>query len=62
MIDYLNNIITKNMEQNKSTSKMTHVNNEIQHIRPCTTRPVETTMNGFDKLVQNDVCNLNECM
>jgi hypothetical protein len=37
MIDYLNNIIIKNMEQNKSISKITHLNDEIQHIHPCTT-------------------------
>jgi hypothetical protein len=34
MIDYLNNIIIKNMEQNNSTSKIKHVNDEIQHIHP----------------------------
>jgi hypothetical protein len=62
MIDYLNNIITKNMEQNKSTSKITHVNDEIQHVDPCTTRIIDTCMNAFDKLFQNDVCNLmNVC-
>jgi hypothetical protein len=62
MIDYLNNIIIKNMEQNKSTSKITHVNDEIQHIHPCTTRPLDTCMNAFDKLFQNDVCILmNVC-
>ncbi len=62
MINYLNNIITKNMEQNKPTSKMTHVNDEIQHIHPCTTRPLDTGMNAFDELFQNDVCNLmNVC-
>jgi hypothetical protein len=32
MIDYLNNIISKNIEQCKSTSKMKHVNDEIQHV------------------------------
>jgi len=62
MIDYLNNIIIKNMEQNKSTSKITHVNDEIQHIHPCTTRPLDTSMNAFDELFQNDVCDLmNVC-
>jgi len=62
MIDYLNNIITKNMEQNKSTSKITHVNDEIQHIHPSTTRPLDTCMNALDKLFQNDVSNLmNVC-
>jgi hypothetical protein len=62
MIDYLNNIIIKNMEQNKSTSKMTHINDEIQHIHLCTTRPFDTGMNAFDQLFQNDVCNLmNVC-
>jgi hypothetical protein len=34
MTAFLNNIISKNMEQNKSTSKMTQVNDEIQHIHP----------------------------
>jgi len=62
MIDYLNNIITKNTEQNKSTSKITHVNDEIQHIHPCTTKPLDTSMNAFGKLFQNDMCNLmNVC-
>ncbi len=62
MIDYLNNIITKNMEQNKSTSKITHINDEIQHIHSCNTRPLDTSMNVFNKLFQNDVCNLmNVC-
>jgi hypothetical protein len=50
------------MEQNKSTSKMTQVNDEIQHIHPWTIRPVDTCMNGFDKLFQNGVYNLmNVC-
>jgi hypothetical protein len=38
------------MEQNKSTSTITQVNDEIQHIHPCTTRPVNTSMNVFDEL------------
>jgi len=62
MIDYINNITIKNMEQNNSTSKIKHVNDEIQHIHPCTTRPLDTCMNAFDKLFQNDVCILmNVC-
>jgi hypothetical protein len=41
---------------------MTHVNDEIQHIHPCTTRPPDTSINTFDKLFQNDVCILiNVC-
>jgi hypothetical protein len=62
MIGYLNNIITINNEQYKSTLKMTHVNDEIQHIHPCTTRLANTCINIFDELFQNDVCNLiNVC-
>jgi hypothetical protein len=37
-IDYLN-IIIRNIEQYKSIKKMAHVNDEIQHIHPCATRP-----------------------
>jgi hypothetical protein len=41
---------------------MTHVNDKIQHIYPCTTRPSNTCINTFDELFQNDVCNLiNVC-
>jgi hypothetical protein len=41
---------------------MTHINDEIQHIHPCTTRPLDTSINTFDELFQNDVCNLiNVC-
>jgi hypothetical protein len=62
MIDYLNNIITRDIKQYKLTSKMTHINDEIQHIHPCTTRPFDRGINTFDKLFQNDVCNLmNVC-
>jgi hypothetical protein len=62
MIDYLNNIIIRDVEQYKSTSKMTHVNDEIQHIHPCTIRPPDISINTFDELFQNDVCNfINVC-
>jgi len=62
MIDYLNNIIIKTIEQYKSISKMKHVNDEIQHIHLCTTRPPDTSINIFNKLFRNDVCNLiNVC-
>jgi len=57
-IDYLNNIIVRNIEQYKSTLKMTHVNDEIQHIHPCTTRPLNICINTFNKSFENDVCNL----
>jgi hypothetical protein len=61
MIDYLN-IITRDIEQYKSTSKMRDVSDEIQHIHPCTTRPPNTSINIFDELFWNDVCNLiNVC-
>ncbi len=41
---------------------MTHINDKIQHIHPCTTRPPNTCINTFDELFQNDVCNLiNVC-
>ncbi len=57
MIDYLNVII-----KSRTTTKMTHLNDEIQHIHPCGTRPPNTSMDIFDKLFQNDVCNLiNVC-
>ncbi len=48
MIDYLNNIIIRDIEQYKSTSKLTHINDEIQHIHPCTIRPHDTGINIFD--------------
>jgi hypothetical protein len=41
---------------------MTHINDEIQHIHPCTTRPLDISINTFDELFQNDVCILiNVC-
>ncbi len=58
MIDYLNNIIIRNNEQYKSTFKMTHVNDEIKHIHPCTIRPPNICINTFEKSFQNDVWNL----
>jgi hypothetical protein len=62
MIDYLNNIIIRDIEQYKSTSKMKDVSEEIQHIHPCTTRPPNKSINTFDKLFRNDVYNLiNVC-
>jgi hypothetical protein len=62
MIGYLNNIIIRNNEQYKSTFKMTHINDEIQHIHLCTTRSPDTCINTLDELFQNDVCNLiNVC-
>jgi len=58
MTGYLNNIITKDIEQYKSTLKMTHINDKIQHIHPFTIRPLDKCINTFDELFQNDVCNL----
>jgi hypothetical protein len=41
---------------------MTHVNDEIQHIHPHTIRPPNISINTFDELFQNDVCNfINVC-
>jgi hypothetical protein len=41
---------------------MTHLNDEIQHIHPCTTITCDTSINTFNKLFQNDMCNLiNVC-
>jgi hypothetical protein len=41
---------------------MKHVNDEIQQIHLCTTRPLDTNINIFNKLFQNDACNLiNVC-
>jgi hypothetical protein len=63
MIDYLNNIITRNIEQYKSTSKMKDVSDEIQHTHQCITRPLDTSINILDELFWNDVCNLiNVCI
>ncbi len=62
MIDYLNNIIVRDIEQYKSISKTTYVNNEIRHIHPCTIKPPDIGINTFNELFQNDVCNfINVC-
>jgi hypothetical protein len=58
MINYLNDIITWNINQFKSSNpKMLEINDKHDDcIHPCTIRPPNTNENTFHKLFNNLVC------
>jgi hypothetical protein len=58
IINYLNDIIIRNIDMYKSFNETTHENNgkNNENIHPCTTRPPNTNANNFHELFDKDVC------
>jgi hypothetical protein len=69
MINYLNDIITQDINMYKSFNSITKNENDKcdDYIHPCTTRPSNTNENIFHELFDNDVwklmdvCNRHVC-
>jgi hypothetical protein len=58
MINYLNDIITRNINQYKScpiTTDTNCIDNNLDSIHPHTTKPLDIEKKTFTKLFQNDV-------
>jgi hypothetical protein len=57
-INYLNDIITRDINMYKSSNSITQNENDKcdDYIHPCTTRPLDTNENTFHELFDNDVC------
>jgi len=58
MINYLNNIITQNINKYKSCPIMidtNNINDNLDNIHPYTTRPLDPKEKTFTKLFQNDI-------
>ncbi len=60
MINYLNEIITQDVNRYKFSNSVTQNENDKcdDYIHPCTTRPLDTNENTFHELFDNDVCKL----
>jgi hypothetical protein len=60
MINYLNEIITRDISKYKSFNSITQNENDKcdDYIHPCTTRPPNTNENIFHELFDNDVWKL----
>jgi len=58
MINYLNNIITQNINKYKSCPIMidtNNINDNLDNIHPYTTWPLDLEEKTFTKLFQNDI-------
>jgi hypothetical protein len=63
-INYLNDIITRDINMYKSSNSITQNENDKcdDYIHPCTARPLDTNENTFHELFDNDVCKwMNVC-